>query len=347
MTEEEMVVPSEFAEEVAELVDQAFAQRDVDDDGRLSFTEFKEFMLNSPEMVQILYSVFEERRPEDKKKVLEEFEAARKLSVVDQLKELISTNASIEEETKQIVEHIMRYDGDIKKWQRKNLEIMQRIRAVKDHGSEAAEIEDDPDLEVSVDVDADDRKESAALEIADEAADEVESCEEDSEGSEQEEGITLSEAGIRARRSARASRNAQSSGAPSPTSSLSPKGLAGLPQVSDCAPSQSWSAAAGSVPPLPHWPLARSAAPSRHCSCRPSSNRRASPPRGATAHAWGCRGCSSRSGTRKPAWRPGWSSRPKPRMFVARSQHETVAMSALAQSRTSRLRRPEVRERMA
>ena len=70
-------------------------------------------MLNNPEMVQILYSVFEERRPEDKKKVLAEFEEARRLSIRDQLKELIATNAKIEEETKQTVESILRYDRDI------------------------------------------------------------------------------------------------------------------------------------------------------------------------------------------------------------------------------------------
>jgi Ca2+-binding EF-hand superfamily protein len=53
MCDEDCLQPTEFEKEVDTMVEDAFAGSDVNDDGMLSFDEFKRWLLNTPEVRRV------------------------------------------------------------------------------------------------------------------------------------------------------------------------------------------------------------------------------------------------------------------------------------------------------
>ena len=78
MGDEDCLQPTEFEKEVDTMVDDAFSGSDVNDDGKLSFDEFKRWLLNTPEVVGIVYSVFDMRGHVDMNHIEKQFDDSRK-----------------------------------------------------------------------------------------------------------------------------------------------------------------------------------------------------------------------------------------------------------------------------
>ena len=73
------MIPAEFEKEVNAMVDDAFRRQDVNADGKLSYEEFKRWICNTPEIIGIVYSVFEMRGHIDMEIVRKQFDDSRKL----------------------------------------------------------------------------------------------------------------------------------------------------------------------------------------------------------------------------------------------------------------------------
>jgi|EP00945_MAST-04E_sp_MAST-4E-sp1_P008885 Ca2+-binding EF-hand superfamily protein len=73
------IIPAEFEKEVNAMVDDAFRRQDINDDGKLSYEEFKRWICNTPEIIGIVYSVFEMRGHIDMEIVRKQFDDSRKL----------------------------------------------------------------------------------------------------------------------------------------------------------------------------------------------------------------------------------------------------------------------------
>ena len=65
--------------EVNAMVDDAFRKQDINEDGKLSYDEFKRWICNTPEIIGIVYSVFEMRGHIDMEIVRKQFDDSRKL----------------------------------------------------------------------------------------------------------------------------------------------------------------------------------------------------------------------------------------------------------------------------
>ena len=73
------LIPAEFEKEVNAMVDDAFKKQDINEDGKLSYDEFKRWICNTPEIIGIVYSVFEMRGHIDMEIVRKQFDDSRKL----------------------------------------------------------------------------------------------------------------------------------------------------------------------------------------------------------------------------------------------------------------------------
>ena len=73
------LIPAEFEKEVNAMVDDAFRKQDINEDGKLSYDEFKRWICNTPEIIGIVYSVFEMRGHIDMDIVRKQFDDSRKL----------------------------------------------------------------------------------------------------------------------------------------------------------------------------------------------------------------------------------------------------------------------------
>ena len=73
------LVPAEFEKEVNAMVDDAFRKQDINEDGKLSYEEFKRWICNTPEIIGIVYSVFEMRGHIDMEIVRKQFDDSKKM----------------------------------------------------------------------------------------------------------------------------------------------------------------------------------------------------------------------------------------------------------------------------
>jgi len=87
MKEEDSIKLSEFSQEVDIMVEDAFNASDHNGDNKLSFEEFKVWMINTPEIVGILYSVFDMRGHVDTENVIKQFDDSKKEMDFDDDKE--------------------------------------------------------------------------------------------------------------------------------------------------------------------------------------------------------------------------------------------------------------------
>ena len=77
--EQSQLIPAEFEKEVNTMVDDAFRRQDINDDGKLSYDEFKRWICNTPEIIGIVYSVFEMRGHIDMEIVRKQFNDSAKI----------------------------------------------------------------------------------------------------------------------------------------------------------------------------------------------------------------------------------------------------------------------------
>ena len=61
------------------MVDYAFRKQDINEDGKLSYEEFKRWICNTPEIIGIVYSVFEMRGHIDMEIVRKQFDDSKKM----------------------------------------------------------------------------------------------------------------------------------------------------------------------------------------------------------------------------------------------------------------------------
>jgi Ca2+-binding EF-hand superfamily protein len=73
------LIPAEFEKEVNAMVDDAFRKQDINEDGKLSYEEFKRWICNTPEIIGIVYSVFEMRGHIDMEIVRKQFDDSKKM----------------------------------------------------------------------------------------------------------------------------------------------------------------------------------------------------------------------------------------------------------------------------
>ena len=77
LDDEDCLQPAEFEKEIDSMVEDAFASSDKNADNKLSFEEFKRWMLNTPEIIGIVYSVFEMRGHVDTAEISRQFQECK------------------------------------------------------------------------------------------------------------------------------------------------------------------------------------------------------------------------------------------------------------------------------
>lgn len=121
--ENDDVHPTDFEDDIEFMVNEAFDTCDVDHNQKLSIDEFKHFLLQTPEVTAIIYSVFEIRKYVSLDDVAQEFEHGVRTSesIRDKRKQLlalnetistvVSENMSVNQEITQLREDIIRFKG--------------------------------------------------------------------------------------------------------------------------------------------------------------------------------------------------------------------------------------------
>ena len=136
MQESDCLKPSEFSNEVADMVETAF-HSDENDDGKLSIDEFKQWLVTTPEVIGIVYSVFEMRGHADVSQVIKQFEDAKELfseanrSAKSKQREAEAVAAKLVSENSVLLARLEQLESRVKELERTLLNSVKRQEVMK------------------------------------------------------------------------------------------------------------------------------------------------------------------------------------------------------------------------